>query len=90
MAHDPNIQRVYRGLMTFATDDPEVLSHDPEVHLTKVLEGNYAFLVDSVKVNLWEQEHCEILGLLEGVIGKELFAFHFQKNSSLTAPLSLM
>ena len=35
---------MYRGLTTFANDDPDVLSLDPDVHLTKVLSGNYAFV----------------------------------------------
>ena len=80
---------MYNGLTTFAKDDPEVLSLDPEVHLAKVLQGHYAFIVDSVTVKLWESEHCQVLGLLENVLGESLWAFHTQKNSSLTAPLSL-
>ena len=84
------MQAAYQGLMSFAQDDPEVLSYDLEVHLAKVLEGRYAFFTDSVTVGLWEGEHCEVVGLLEKVLGESLWAFHTQKNSSLTAPLSMM
>ena len=83
------MQALYQGLMTFAQDDPDVLSHDPEVHLAKVLEGHYAFLSDSVTVDLWEREHCEVTGVLENFFGQYLYAFHTQRNSSLTAPLTM-
>ena len=66
------------------------LSYDPDVHLAKVLEGHYACILDSVTVDLWKGRHCEVLGLLNNIIGELLWAFHTQKNSSLTAPLSKM
>ena len=90
LANDAVKQAVYQGLMTFAQDDPDVLHRDPEVHLAKVLNGRYAFFIDSVTVDLWESEHCEVRGLLDNVLGKSLWAFYTQKNSSLTAPLSLV
>ena len=76
--------------MTFAKDDPEVLSPDPKVHQSKVLQGQYAFIIDSVAMDLWEGEHCELLGLLDNVLGETMWAFHTQKNSSITTALSWM
>ena len=76
--------------MTFAEDDPEVVSPDLEVHLSKVLGGHYAFLADSVTADLWQSEHCEVLGLLENAFGDNMYAFHTQKNSTYTTSLSTM
>ncbi|XP_070185906.1 glutamate receptor 1-like [Littorina saxatilis] len=51
-------------MMTFAEDDPDVLSIDLNVHLNKVLEGNYAFYIDENLLHVWMSEHCEISSLV--------------------------
>ena len=84
-SRDPVQQAVYRGLMTFSKDDPEVLSLDPEVHLAKVLEGGFAFIGDSPTLDTWVRKHCDIQVLEERVLGLELYTVYTQKNMSLTA-----
>ena len=76
--------------MTFAKDDPDVLSGDPDVHLSKVLMGHYAYIIDTTTVGVWQAEHCEVLRLMDGVLGMSLLVFYTQRNSSLTAPIDKM
>ncbi|XP_070185893.1 glutamate receptor ionotropic, kainate 2-like [Littorina saxatilis] len=59
-SNDPVKRTFYSKMMTFAEDDPDVLSIDLEVQLKKVLEGNYAFYIDETTLRTWTAEHCEI------------------------------
>ena len=78
------MQAIYRGLVTFAKDDPDVLHFDPEVHLAKLLRGGYAFIGDAPTLELWAARHCELAVLDATISGLESYSFFTQKNSTLT------
>ena len=76
-------QAVYRGLEAFSRDDPEVLSGDPEVHLSKVLSGHYAFIGEGATLELWASRYCEVTVLPDRLTGLEHYAIALPRHSPL-------
>jgi hypothetical protein len=60
---------VLRGLSAkiddWVTSDPEVLSMEMDVHMRKVMAGNYAFLTDSITGELFVRKYCELDAVLD-------------------------
>ncbi|KAK7467950.1 hypothetical protein BaRGS_00036793, partial [Batillaria attramentaria] len=81
-------QAVYRGLMKFAKDDPDVLSLDPNVQLRKVLGGHYAFLGEGATVEHWAAEHCDVIALPDRITGLESYNIFTPKFSTLAAKMN--
>ena len=75
-------------MMTFAEHDPEVFSHDYQVHITKVLSEKYAFIGDSTIVDTWPSEHCEITVLPVKLTGLEYYSILLPKDSVITAKIN--
>ena len=72
----------------FAENDPDVLSHDFNVHLAKVVEGNYAlFSANREGYNLVAANYCDVK-LLPDVLLTSAFGFFLQKGSPYTRLLS--
>ena len=81
-------QELYKRMMTFAEDDPEVLSRDFNVHLSKVLLEKYAFFTESAILDIWTSEHCEITMLPVKLTGLEHYSFMLPKDSIITSELN--
>ncbi|GFN97068.1 glutamate receptor [Plakobranchus ocellatus] len=64
----PDFQKLGIGLETFKAIDPETNSTDPEVHLRKVKQGNYAYISDQVPMETWIAVDCDLRILEERVI----------------------
>ena len=79
---------MYRRMMTFAKDDPGVLSRDFGVHLSKVLSENYAFLGTSSVLDIWTSEHCEITVLPVRLTGLEHYSIFLPKDSPISAEIN--
>nr|KAG5691538.1 hypothetical protein BaRGS_012338 [Batillaria attramentaria] len=74
---------MYSGLMKFATDDPEVLSLDRDVHLGKIMAGHYAYLTDTLSEKmLTMKQYLTQVPVPE--MGVQMYSVMTQKNSSLT------
>ena len=79
---------MYKRMMTFAEDDPEVLSRDPNVHLSKILSENYAFFGDSPNLEIWVSDHCEITMVPVRLSGLEFYSIFLPRDSVMTEELS--
>ncbi|KAK7476116.1 hypothetical protein BaRGS_00032609 [Batillaria attramentaria] len=80
---DTILQTMYSGLMKFATDDPEVLSLDRDVHLGKIMAGHYAYLTDTLSEKmLTMKQYLTQVPVPE--MGVQMYSVMTQKNSSLT------
>ncbi|XP_069105057.1 glutamate receptor ionotropic, delta-2-like [Argopecten irradians] len=62
-------QQLWSGLVRFNRTDKDILSYDPEVHISKVLSGNYVFLGDKTytEITMRNRSECDM------VIAKEEF-----------------
>ena len=80
-------QELYRRMMEFAQDDPNILSQDYNVHLSKMLSENYAYIGDSPFMELWAAEHCEIAMLPVKLTGLEYYSILLTKDSAFTADI---
>ena len=54
--------------MEFNRTDPSVLSTNVDVHLSKVLEGKYAYIGDKTLITLFRGENCELITAKEDVL----------------------
>ena len=68
--------------MEFAQDDPEVLSLDTEVHLSRVLTERYAYIGEGGLLQTWARNHCDVTLLPDRVVSFDTFHIYTQKNSS--------
>ena len=73
--------------MEFAQDDPDILSQDYNVHLSKMLSENYAYIGDSSFMELWAAEYCEITMLPVKLTGLEYISILLTKDSTFTADI---
>ena len=71
-------------MLEFAEADPDVLSRDYTVHLTKVLTESYAYIGDSPVVEIWAAEHCDITMLPVKLTGMEYYTILLPKDSVIT------
>ena len=81
-------QAVYRGILAFAEDDPNVLHTQLPVHKQKVLTKQYAFIGDSVGISMWAAEICDLFVFPEPVVSLESNVIFTPKNSSITRRLN--
>ena len=81
-------QEMYQRMMAFAEDDPTVLSFDYSVHLSKVLSENYAFVSDSLTLEIWAAEHCEITVLPVRLTGLEYYSIMLPEGSVITGAVN--
>ena len=81
-------QELYKRMMAFAKDDPDVVSRDLDVHLSKVLSEKYAFLGPSSVLDKWAAEHCEITVLPVKLTGLEYFSVFLPKDSVITGDVN--
>ena len=81
-------QELYKRVMNFAKDDPDVVSRDLDVHLSKVLSEKYAFLGPSFALDKWAAEHCEITVLPVKLTGLEYFSVFLPKDSVITGEIN--
>ena len=79
---------LYKRMTTFSLDDPEVLSRDPSVHLSKVLSDKYAFFTDSPILEVWAAQHCELTVLPVKLTGLEYYSIFLPKDSIITGELN--
>ncbi|KAK3094921.1 hypothetical protein FSP39_007902, partial [Pinctada imbricata] len=70
----------WERLKVFNSTDPDVLSIDTNVHVNKVLGGNYAFLADDTYLQQLLSVHCE-LALSEDAVFQTQYAFALANNS---------
>ncbi|XP_070175550.1 glutamate receptor ionotropic, delta-1-like [Littorina saxatilis] len=85
---NPIEQQIYQGIMTFAQDDPDVLSFDPNVHFSKVLSENYAYVDHGPMMETLASEHCDVEVLPLMITGWEYFTFFLQKDSPLRVEIN--
>ena len=71
-------------MLEFAEADPDVLSRDYTVHLTKVLTQSYAYIGDSPVVEIWAAEHCDVTMLPVKLTGMEYYSILLPKDSVIT------
>ncbi|KAK7476115.1 hypothetical protein BaRGS_00032608 [Batillaria attramentaria] len=65
-SNDSVFRAVYRGLLNFAQDDPDVFSLDVDVHMKNVLSGHYAFInVADSPTMLKERDNLKLIPLPE-------------------------
>ncbi|XP_070173773.1 probable glutamate receptor [Littorina saxatilis] len=83
-SNNPLMQKVYRGVMTFEKEDPDVLSLDPEVHRAKMAAGGYAYIGEENLLDLWAEEDCSMRVIREKVLGMETYNAYTPKNSIMT------
>ena len=57
---NPVLTAVGVRLHELATSDPDVLSLDLDVHMDKVLAGDYVFLSDSVSAEAFTRQDCQL------------------------------
>ena len=81
-------QELYKRMMAFAKDDPDVVSRDLDVHLSKVLLEKYAFLGSNFVLDKWAAEHCEITVLPVKLTGLEYFSIFLPKDSVITSEIN--
>ena len=81
-------QELYKRMMAFAKDDPDVVSRDLDVHLSKVLSEKYAFLGPSSALDKWAAERCEITVLPVKLTGLEYFSVFLPKDSVITGEVN--
>ena len=81
-------QELYKRMMTFAKDDPDVVSRYHDVHLSKVLSEKYAFLGPSFALDKWAAERCEITVLPVKLTGLEYFSVFLPKDSVITGEVN--
>ena len=79
---------MYKRMVTFAEDDPDVLSRDLDVHLSKVLSENYAFISTTSILDIWASEHCEITVLPVKLTGLEYYSIMLPKDSVITGEIN--
>ncbi|KAK7476133.1 hypothetical protein BaRGS_00032626 [Batillaria attramentaria] len=77
-------QAVYRGLFRFAQDDPDVLSFDVNVHLSKVLTERYAFIGESITLRKWAADRCDVTLVSAEINGLQSYNIFTPKQSTLT------
>ena len=75
-------------MMTFASNDPDVLSRDLSVHLSKVLSDKYAFFADSPFLEVWAAQHCDLTVLPVKLTGLEYYSIFLPKDSIITGELN--
>ena len=81
-------QALYKRMVTFAEDDPAVLSRDYSVHLSKMLSENYAFISTTFILDIWASEHCDITVLPVKLTGLEYYSVLLPKDSALTGQIN--
>ncbi|XP_060070631.1 glutamate receptor ionotropic, kainate 1-like [Ylistrum balloti] len=56
-------QQVWNGIVSYNQSDRNVLSPDPEVHISKVLSGNYVFLADKTysELRMRGRKECDLV-----------------------------
>ncbi|KAK7475656.1 hypothetical protein BaRGS_00033082 [Batillaria attramentaria] len=82
-SNDSVLKSVYRGMLTFAQDDPEVFSLDRDVHLSKILSSRYAFITEGFsEAMLAEKDRLTYFAVPE--FGSKMYSIFTQKNSTLT------
>ena len=84
-------EAVYYGMMRFAEDDPEVLSLDHQLHLAKVLRGNYVYLGEGSSLEEWAADHCDVVIIpeyLPGVV--HTYNVYTPAGSPLTRPVDTL
>ncbi|KAK3792934.1 hypothetical protein RRG08_033784 [Elysia crispata] len=77
-----DFQKLGEGLEIFKAADPETNSTDPDVHLRKVKEGQYAYISDQVPMEMWVAVDCDLRILEERVIPLP-FIVGLHNNSAL-------
>ena len=81
-------QELYKRMMAFAKDEPDVVSRDFSVHMSKVLSEKYAFLGSSFILDTWAAEHCEITVLPVKLTGLEYLSIFLPKDSVITGEIN--
>ncbi|OWF39812.1 Glutamate receptor ionotropic, kainate 3 [Mizuhopecten yessoensis] len=56
----PEFKAVWQGIERFNASDPSVLSTDPDVHIQKVLDSNYAYLGDKTQIEIKMANECTL------------------------------
>ncbi|XP_070187889.1 probable glutamate receptor [Littorina saxatilis] len=92
-SNDPTKRMFYSKMMTFAEDDPDVLSIDPEVHLGNVLAGHYAFYIDQITLQRWTADLCEMSSLVihdDTSASAKTYNVYTPKESALTRRIDIV
>lgn len=56
----PERKQLWNGIVKFNKSDPSVLSSYPNVHIAKVIEGDYAYVGDKTNIELTMTSNCEL------------------------------
>ncbi|XP_070208844.1 glutamate receptor 1-like [Littorina saxatilis] len=83
----PVEHKIYLGLLTFAQDDPDVMNVDPNVHFSKVLSENYAYIGHGPAMENWASTHCDVEVLPLMITGLETYTCFLQRGSPLRAEI---
>ncbi|CAC5406414.1 unnamed protein product [Mytilus coruscus] len=80
-------KELWRGIITFNATDPSVLSSDPEVHVTKVLKGEYAYVADKTFMDLAMTNNCDLAIATSDILPVQ-YAIGLPNNSSFVQMFS--
>ncbi|XP_069104062.1 glutamate receptor ionotropic, delta-1-like isoform X1 [Argopecten irradians] len=83
----PEFKSVWQGIERFNESDPSVLSTNPDVHIQKVLEGNYAYLGDKTQIEIKMANECTLRTGKEEVLPFQ-YAFGLPNLSPFTEMIS--
>ncbi|XP_021355128.1 glutamate receptor ionotropic, delta-1-like [Mizuhopecten yessoensis] len=78
-------RKVWNGLVRFNESDGNVLSSDPDIHISKVLDGNYVFLGDKTysEIKMRTRKECDMVMTKEEFLPLQ-YAIGLPNNSPYT------
>ena len=83
----PEFKAVWSKIVEFNKTDPSVLSADPDKHIAKALDGNYAYLGDKTQITLEMATECTLQTGEEEILPFQ-YAFGLPNNSPFTSLFS--
>ncbi|XP_022309544.2 glutamate receptor U1-like isoform X2 [Crassostrea virginica] len=81
------LQAVWSGIKRFNETDPEVLSPDPNVHISKMYREKYVYIGDKVYMDLRKSNQCDLM-TAEEEIPNNYYAVGLPNNSLYTKTFS--
>ncbi|CAG2221653.1 GRIN [Mytilus edulis] len=79
----PEYKKIWSGVVEYNKSDTRVLSYIGDEHIGKVLEGNYAFIVDKTFFDMTMIDNCELAMTLAEVLQLQ-YAMALPNNSPFT------
>lgn len=78
---------MWSGIKRFNETDPEVLSPDPNVHISKMYREKYVYIGDKVYMDLRKSNQCDLM-TAEDEIPNNYYAVGLPNNSLYTKTFS--